>query len=146
MNEGICIQIGLNETAEYLYLSEPDWKEKMRVIDPLEILPESLHYYTSWRYFGIDSDPASINLMMNKYPNRENIVWVQSFLQEGVSTLAYAESWLNNHRRFLMLTMSFDMLVNALEIDSIDVFAIDIEGAEETPILSSTHGGLNRNI
>ena len=131
MNEGICIQIGLNETAEYLYLSEPDWKEKMRVIDPLEILPESLHQYTSWRYFGIDRDPASIILMMNKYPNRENIVWIQSFLHENVSTLEYTESWLNNFRRFLMFTMSFDMLVDALEIDSIDVLAIDIEGDEE---------------
>ena len=58
--QGICVQIGLHDVAEYLYLAKPNWKEVIGKQKELKQIPGSVaDRFTCWRYYGVDADVGS---------------------------------------------------------------------------------------
>ena len=135
---GICVQIGLLRTAEYLYLVDP--KYSVASEQPVDI-PKTLEFDT-WQYYGIDADPCSIAKMVAEYHEcSPNANWILAFINEGrpVSLKHHNTFWVPYEQRqnnCYVPSMSLDFLIKALELPKIDVLAVDIEGME-SPMLKS---------
>ena len=77
--QGVCVQIGLHDVAEYLYLAKPNWRESLAVQDSLKQIPDSVaDRFASWRYYGVDCDVGSIVKMLDKYGNSARTHWVHA--------------------------------------------------------------------
>ena len=131
-NTGVCLQIGLNETAEYLRLVDPSYTESEG--DVSREIPPHISF-NSWKYYGVDCDPCSICKMLEDHGGKDNVEWVVAAINKGVVPhLFSAESWFigdkEDHPPFYVMSMSFDFLIYSLGLDKIDVLAIDIEGME----------------
>ena len=107
-----CVQIGLFETCEYLYLTEHNWRA-YNTANSLKTLPYSMRINPDeWRYIGIDKYENSINNMKMKNKSNDNVHWI------------CAEIGSRNNQ------ISLDTLCQCYNLESIDVLAIDVEGAE----------------
>ena len=128
---GVCIQMGLNREAEYLYLASPNWLQKMKQVNPIKALPKVLHHISKWDYYGIDCDPASISLMLHTHPQQECIKWIQARIDSKDGKIVRNfENWGKEDNLFLSVTVTLDTLIKGLDLEKIDVLALDIEGAE----------------
>ena len=139
MKEGIVVQIGLEQTAEMLYLTDPDWKQKNREQPEVCVPDEIIEGIESWNYFGIDRDPTSIALMIDKYKSRGT--WVCNNLKVG-DDLKYASIWTRLHkhiqnapstqnRQFLRsVPVEMSDVFRHLYIHRIDVMVVDVDGVE----------------
>ena len=107
-----CIQIGLDRRAEYAYVVRPDW-QTYAPDDPLKVLPHELLTDGDWRYIGVDRNPASIAYMKDQYGYNPSMHWVCTTVGLGTEQV------------------SIDDLIRMYKVDSLDVLAIDIEGAEQ---------------
>lgn len=132
MSKGICLQIGLLKTAEYLYLVDP--KYRVASEHPVDI-PKTLKFDT-WDYYGVDADPCSIGKMVEEYHEcSPNANWILAFINVGqpVSLKHHKSFWVPYDERqnnCYVPSMSLDFLIKELELPKIDVFAVDIEGVE----------------
>lgn len=126
---GICLQMGLFRTAEYLYLTGTEKSE----IDDLKGIPDFLEY-TNWKYYGIDCDPCSIAYMLQKYHTNKFAEWVLASINQGVSpSMKYVPTWYigdADEAYYYVPTISFDTLIDSLGLEKIDILAVDIEGVE----------------
>ena len=71
--KGICLQLGLHTTAEYLYLTDDDWKQSM--LDRHEVLhiPDSVtEDIGKWQYYGVDANFYSIEYMAREHEDKGN--------------------------------------------------------------------------
>ena len=113
---GICIQIGLDFTAEMNYLTLSDWKKQIvkQVTD--KRIPKSVYKnIKNWRFIGVDENPDSVAKIKDQYPNQE-------FICKSIKTGADLEHLFGN-----------------LNIEEVDVLVMDLEGDEFT-VLSSYDG------
>lgn len=66
----ICIQIGLGRSAEYIYLTHPQWRELRSKQKPLKQIPDTLCDPSDkrrWHYYGIDAALTSILFCSARY-------------------------------------------------------------------------------
>ena len=128
--QGICVQIGLHQTAEYLYLVRPDWRDLIGQQDLLKQIPDSLaDKFESWRYYGVDSDVASIVKMLEKYGNVPYSSWIQAAVGLPNDQFLKVRSYFSGGS-FLGFGCSLQRLFRLLDLSQVDVFIIDIEGGE----------------
>ena len=128
--QGVCVQIGLHSTAEYLYLAKPNWLTIMKEQVELKRLPTSLtDGIQSWRYYGVDCDVGSIVKMMEKYGNVTSASWVQAAVGLPTDQLMKLRSYfVRGH--FLGFACSLQRLFRMLNLQQVDVLNIDVEGYE----------------
>ena len=131
--QGVCIQVGLRDVAEYHYLSRDDWNI-VTVDDPLKRIPDDLGV-DSWRYVGVDSCGSSIDHMLQRYGTAPNVDWVLGFMQPGAARLVQAQSHMMAHCEagwapYMTQSLSFNRLLYGLQLTRVDVLALDIEGGE----------------
>ena len=150
-NIGICVQAGIADHGEYMYLAEPDYLKKMQSVEKLRRIPSQLCGYESWRYFGIDADCSSMQHLMNNYRNNKWVQWILAYVTGNrdagydhpyLSPLVTTQMWLEWTRQtggsadvaptpeYLMPTVSLESVFKALDLKRIDVLALDIEGNE----------------
>lgn len=127
---GVCVQIGLHQTAEFLYLTQPDWKAVMSRQVKLKQIPKSItDPIQSWQYYGVDSDVGSIYKMIQKYGNPSGAHWVHASVGTPTDRLIGLQSYLVSGR-FIGFACSLQRLFQLLNLTQVDVLNIDVEGAE----------------
>ena len=128
--EGVCVQLGLHNVAEYLYLARPNWKDVMGEQEELKQLPDSLtDKFVSWRYYGVDYDVGSIQKMLEKYGNVASAHWVGAAVGVESDRLMRLPSYFTRGH-FLSFACSLQRLFSLLNLSHVDVLVIDVEGDE----------------
>lgn len=128
--QGVCVQIGLHLTAEFLYLAHGNWRELMGEQVEMKRLPMSMvEGFQSWRYYGVDSDVASIGKMLEKYGNVSNSNWVHAAVGMHSDQLMKLSSHIAGGH-FLGFACSLQRLFGMLNLRQVDVLNIDVEGYE----------------
>ncbi len=136
-----CIQLGLNTSADWAYLTQYDWVDYMRtVLDrPQHILPELFtEDSTPFKYYGIDIEPESIAHVANsdRYKDFTNVTWICAgisdthYLIEPTSRY-HGSEWYNfpiHNKMHVYITMKH--LINQISPPTFDIFALDIDGYE----------------
>ena len=143
-NTGLCVQIGLNHTAEGLAITHPtDWKSQIPKLREADICSNFLYQldFTSWKYVGVDADPASIIRMIETHGTSENHQFVQSFLEAETGKLT--KGWYNldysqeiEPEPYYNFSVSLDDLLTEIRdnqnTETIDLLIIDIDSWEWT--------------
>ena len=70
--QGVVVQIGLDDICEYHYLSYGDWHSRMGNQHRHKQIPMSIAC-ERFRYIGIDSDPGSISICSKNYSENSPI-------------------------------------------------------------------------
>ena len=77
-----CVQIGLHDKAEGLFLTEPDWQEKLPT--GTNVAAMSWDFLKSvkgdWQYYGIDTDPQSIFRLTTQHGFSEHHQFIQAHI------------------------------------------------------------------
>ena len=131
MKKGVCLQIGLHRSAEFMLMTQPDWQNNVSH----HLKKEPLMNMDSFRFYGVDSDVASINHMLLEYGNPENVEWILANIKSNCSEFTFQTCYrwavLNSEETHLLpfqsLVCSFDSLLNGLKLDQLDVLIVDIE-------------------
>jgi len=129
------VQIGLNKTAEYVPLVTGARQPSTGA------LPQQVHWIPmevrqgTWRYFGIDADPSSIHEMLSLYDPHPNIHFMNVCVGETAGIVERV-SWFFMGKRHYVSCFPLHDLLDALQIEQLEVLAIDIEGAE-LPVLAA---------
>lgn len=127
-----CVQIGLNKTAECLYLANKDVpKDACGAPGDLN-LPEELEQY-EWRFFGVDSDVNSISMLANRFPIHPYCHWINArIIPRGVQIVDDTMNWCDYYKNQTVTVLGTDLshLFKHLNLDTIDLLVMDIEGAE----------------
>ncbi len=112
---GNAVQIGLFETCEYQYLTNSNWRN-MSQDNPLKQLPPCFNseYY---HYIGLDKEPNNTKYCSKNYSNERT-----TFITAKIVTMSDLKNSLTS-----------------LDIDAIDVLAVDIEGYEKTLFANDWH-------
>lgn len=128
--QGVCVQIGLHDIAEFLYLAKPNWQSDMASQEKLNQIPVDLaDKFTSWRYYGVDCDVGSIVKMMEKYGDVPFASWVQAAVGLQPDQLMKLRSYfVSGH--FIGFACSLQRLFRLLNLSQVDVLVVDIEGGE----------------
>ena len=128
--QGVCVQLGLHNVAEYLYLVRPNWKEVMGEQDELKRIPGSVaDRFSSWRYYGVDCDVVSIQKMLERYGDVASAHWVGAAVGVESDCLMRLRSYFTRGH-FLGFACSLQRLFSLLSLSHVDVLSIDVEGAE----------------
>ena len=132
-----CVQIGLCNSAEYLYLTGKIDQN----LDELKQLPTQFPKPSKdWQFYGVDCDPTSIHTMLDKYsteiPNAQ-------FICAGIRAeagLGKFNSWFHtgygytaapgDGALFGAACLTLEQLFAELGLQAVDVLAMDIEGTE----------------
>ena len=85
---GTVVQIGLEKTCEYHYLSFSDWKCRTQDQHRLNRIPIEFFSYKSFRYIGIDLCSESIHLCSEKYPENSPI-FITAKIESAKGLLGY---------------------------------------------------------
>ena len=74
MRIGNCVQIGIDRTAEYIFLTESDWKLKLHnANDEWQLDPNIFSDISRWNYHGVDANPHSIACAAVQYRYLERL-------------------------------------------------------------------------
>ena len=104
---GLCVQIGLDFTAEMAYLTRDDWRKQTRKTIVPDRIPKSVAKdFDSWEYIGIDSNQESVDKLQEQFPNQ---TFVCAEIKDG---------------------KDLDNLYKEIGISKVDVLKVDIEGDE----------------
>ena len=141
--KGNCVQIGLHESAEGIYLAEEDWKLAVLHLDKKKICGMSWEFlnafdYLAWNYYGIDADPASVLKLIEEWGVSEDFKFIQALVCERTGGLV--RSW--HHLDYSMdpkprqpyycVSINLSDLLNQLEDEpgSIDLLIVDVDTYE----------------
>lgn len=128
--QGVCVQIGLHNVAEYLYLVRPNWKEVMGEQVELIQIPDSVaDRFTSWRYYGVDYDVGSIQKMLERYGDVASAHWVAAAVGVASDRMMRRPCYFTRGH-FLGFACSLQRLFSLLNLSHVDVLVIDVEGDE----------------
>ena len=133
--QGICIQIGLMFSVEYLYLTQYDWKEvwnEEREVN--QIHPSLLEKISDdpWLYYGIDRGIYSVATFANRFPQGNWICANVHPTNTGMNPYAVDDVLLpyEGNPIIWIPNMSLSDIVSSLGLTYIDALKMDIEGAE----------------
>ena len=125
--QGICLQIGISNIAEYAFCVDPGWQEQM----PFEF-PD----IQDWQYYGVDVDPQSIAYCELAYPQHPQRNWFCVGIEDTLMIRDVDRTLWN----FLALDdlpyifsgvfLPLQTFCEQLHIKEIDIIAVDIEGGE----------------
>ena len=132
---GNIVQIGIEWSPEYLLLSEAGtlWRDVVfrndyRGMPCFDVFSD----VEEWSYYGVDSDVNSISFLSKKYGNKGS--WILAFVSgdESVSLVPCYSSFFDNSvfKGVYIPSLSLGSLFDGLELDSVEVLVVDIEGAE----------------
>ena len=132
MRIGHCLQIGLATVAEYLRLTEGDWRDWQANVYPLEKIPAEVYAdIDGWKFYGVDRDPHSIAYLSKKHGTQGH--WINASIKTDTPQFVETDSWdwcrgipHGNYAVPLTLQQVFE----GFNLNELDVLAIDIEGAE----------------
>ena len=127
-----CIQIGLWQTAECLYLANKDVPSEACGAPGDLSIPEEFEEF-DWQYFGIDGDPNSIATLANRFPIHPYVNWINAHIvPNGVQLIDTYLNWCDLYKQQIVSVLGTDLthLFHHLNITSIDLLVMDIEGAE----------------
>ena len=130
--KGVCVQIGIQDSADFAYLADRDWQAKMETAPPLKRIPEAVaNGFQAWKYYGIDADCVWIAEML-KRDHPPNTHWIQAFIATADGQVCEVESMMSETRirPFATVSVTLDTLLQDLEITDVDVLVVDVEGAE----------------
>ena len=129
--QGVCVQIGLHDMAEYLYLAKPNWREKHSEQEGLKQLPAAIaDRWTSWRYYGVDWDVGSIVKMLEKYGHIPSVSWIHAAVvgNQSDKLMKLPSYFIGGH--FIGFGCSLQRLFCLLYLTEVDVLVMDVEGSE----------------
>lgn len=150
-NKRICIQIGLGHRAEYVYLTNPRWRELRLKQKNLKQIPDVLCELDDnrlWHYYGIDGSLGSILFCMARYSflpheQKEHLNWICAPIADSLnfypssylyfknpSVPSAPEMYYTRQNQTFILGAPFDWIIQKLNIKEIDMIAVDIEGFE----------------
>lgn len=73
-NIGVCIQIGLDFTAEMVYLTDNNWRKQMKKQVVVDRIPKIVYSgIQEWRFIGVDNNQESVDKLQEQYPDQEFI-------------------------------------------------------------------------
>lgn len=117
-NIGVCVQIGLDFTAEMNYLTRDDWRKQIRKQVVSHRVPKSIYRtIDKWRFIGVDSNQESVDKLQEQYPDQE---FICMSIESGAD---------------------LQRLFKRIDVGKIDVLAMDIEGSEYN-VLNSYSGDI----
>lgn len=137
------LQLGLCTSAEWIYLTDPNWIQKMSKEPKVRQLPE---FYTEnpepFRYFGVDVSPSSIHDVREYNPNAENAFFIACGISDKHTIQNFPNKFYDlkinewyeyqsekNNTLFVFMPLRF--LINSLGIEDLTVLAVDIDGHED---------------
>lgn len=123
-----CIQIGLNTTTEYLYVTG---HQEVPDENSITALPDNItDFGNEWMYYGVDSDVFSIQSLHYKFPLTEypNVRFVLAAI-ERQKELPFMNSWFGDYGVFVPM-ITLNELITGLNVQDVDVLVLDVEGAE----------------
>lgn len=135
------IQLGLHTSAGWAYLARDDWREIHDERIEIQKVPDCfLDDPTPFRYFGLDCCPESIDYVAVR---QQEYAPSAKFMCLGVSDKAYTNvgfgwnrwqdcGWhsIELHKNVVYLFLPFSMILRLLEIESLDILVMDIDGYE----------------
>ena len=139
------IQVGLYKTAEWSYLVEDNWHERMKAIHAQFRLPD---FYAEnpepFRYIGIDVSPTSVLETRRAYEHLPNTKFLACGVSETFALHAFHNknydpnkkdmAW-NEHlpeqENMIFPFMPFRFIIEHLDIENLTVLAIDVDGYED---------------
>ena len=125
---GVCIQIGLLNTAEMLYLTETDWQKQIEQQADTNKVPD--FDYDKWVLYAVDCNPVSIAIMSDKY-KQNDVRWLCAYLSDNNSIVPVNDETSQIMRTNLLTpSLTLKLLVDGLGLHRIDVLKMDIEGSE----------------
>ena len=131
--KGVCVQVGLHTSAEYIYLTDSNWRESM--LDHHEVLhiPDSIvSHIDKWEYYGIDENFFSIDYLARKYESKGN--WLVAYLTDRLTpfkkNISQRPPEFNPCEGIYVPTVTLSELFRRFRLDYVDVLALDIESAE----------------
>lgn len=128
--QGVCVQIGLFDIAELLYLAQPNWKANIEKQTEINQIPVSVaDRFSSWRYLGVDCDGGSIVKMLEKYGNSHGVQWVHAAVGKYPDQMTKLLSHFGKGY-FYGYGCSLQRLFQLLGLSQVDVLKVDIEGHE----------------
>lgn len=132
MRIGTCLQIGLQQSTEYLYLTDTNWREQLESIDPILRIPESVcEDIETWRYIGVDQDPNSIAHLCQMHGAKGRWITAQVGSESGALIEINSHLWGDDKFQGLHATvLSLEHIINGFGLNPLDVLAMDIEGME----------------
>ena len=135
MKIGNCVQIGIDKTAEYIFLTESDWKLKLHnADDEWQLDPNIFSDISRWNYHGVDANPHSIACAAVQYRYLErldlnNVKWICTSIGSMESMYSVGEYGFNQPIYTPSITLS--RLFALLGLDyNFELLALDIEGME----------------
>lgn len=130
---GVCIQIGLLNTVEMLYLTEPNWRSKIRDQSIVNQIPK--FDYDNWMLYAVECDPLSIDVICERYKNA-NCRLICAHISDYSFAKIQGNTLWNPNNDLWVPAMTLDTFVNNLSLDRIDVLKLDIE-SDELNVLQS---------
>ena len=141
--KGNCVQIGLHDSAEGIYLAREDWRFAVSQFDKEKACGTSWEFlnafdYLAWNYYGIDADPASILKLIEAWGLSEDYKFIQAFVTaktgeivEGWHHLDY-EQEPEPRQPYYCVSINLSDLLNQLEDEpgSIDLLIVDVDTYE----------------
>lgn len=125
-----CLQIGIQDFAEYTYLVGCPDKRDADIWKPPDLSPDG-----NWYYYGVDGDPLCILDWSNK--NIPNTNWINVFLarEAGIVNANEINDMLWSSREqlgqnYFVGKITLSQLVKNLNVDNLEILAMDIEGYE----------------
>ena len=142
MRVGNAVQIGLDRSAELLFLTLDNWKEWFPGSHQMVNCPDDLFEdIDEWNYFGADqnlysiahvldaySEPASKDIRQ-QYMNRSKWLCVNVL---GSNSLHQVDIWgFRGHEyKIFVPSLSLSELFQNFELETVDILMVDIEGGE----------------
>ena len=139
MRTGICVQIGLEYSAEYFFLTERDWRDKCYKEGEEHWLPDSfLRDFDNWIYYGIDEHPDSVAYVRDRYGTTTPFLNARVNGRYGSGeAVAIGDNYIPTYLRpwgrdapFYVEQYTLSALFDKLELKHLDLLVLDIEGAE----------------
>ena len=130
---GTCIQLGIKDSPEYLYLTQPNWQSHTHKRGKVRWgqIPKSItNIVTDWEYIGVDADIASITQMIDAHPTqRSRVNWICAALSDKPE-LVSVHSFYESSKKYQMQTTTLDSLLESIAPKEITVLAMDLDGWE----------------
>ena len=125
------VQIGLNQTCEYIYVAEPNWPSLKDLIDDREFpfIPEELwEDGEAWNYYGVDMSDHSINVVSAKYGDLPNVHFIKALIYGSDTEEVKNNAWTVGRGGIIQKTMSLATLFRTTGYPN--VLIMDVEDSE----------------
>ncbi len=131
--KGVCIQVGLHRTCEYLPIVNSGVCFDTGVFsESVSRIPLSIREsFQDWVYYGVDCDPYSLNFVLSKYGRILDVYFILAGLDTSCK-MKFFNTWNAENLQFGIYTITLSELFQVLGLKAVDVLVLDIEFDELT--------------